>query len=147
MGRRTFLTILALLTVSAGAQAQQVGRIVGRVMVGEGQYLAGIQVTVIGTSRGALSDTAGRFTITDVPAGQQIVRATRLGYSPASQTVTVTSGQAITVTLQLTTSIVQLEGVVTIGYGTQNRREVNGSVSTVRADVMQQVVGGNALDA
>ena len=147
MGRRTFLAILALFTVGSAAQAQQVGRIVGRVMAGEGQYLPGIQVTVVGTTRGALSDTAGRFTISNVPAGQQVVRATRLGYAPVTQTVTVTSGQTSTVTLQMTASAIQLQGVVTVGYGTQSRREVNGAVSTIKADVMQQVVGGNALDA
>ena len=37
----------------------------------------------------AVSDTAGRFTINDVPVGQQVVRAARLGYTPATQTVTV----------------------------------------------------------
>ena len=147
MGRRTFLAILALFTVGGAAQAQQVGRIVGRVMAGEGQYLPGIQVSVVGTTRGALSDTAGRFTITDVPAGQQLVRATRLGFAPTSQTVTVVAGQAVTVTLQMTAAAIQLEGIVTTGYGTQSRREVTGAIATIKGDVVQQVVGGNALDA
>jgi TonB-linked SusC/RagA family outer membrane protein len=147
MGRRSFLAILALFTVGAVAQAQQVGRIVGRVSVGEGQYISGIQITVTGTNRGALSDTAGRFTITDVPGGQRIVRATRLGYAPAAQTVTVIPGQAVTVVLQLAPAAIQLEGVVTTGYGTQSRREVNGAIATIKADALTQVFGGNALDA
>src|ERR1043165_7002295 len=95
MGRRTSLAILALFTVAATAQAQQVGRIVGRVNAAEGLYLPGIQVTVVGTTRGAVSDTAGRFTISDVPAGPQVIRATRLGYAPASQPVTVPAGQTV----------------------------------------------------
>src|SRR6185369_905219 len=100
-----------------------------------------------GTTRGAVSDTGGRFTISDVPVGQRLVRAARLGYSPASQAVTVASGQTVTVTLQMAQAALQLEGVVTTGYGTQSRREVSGAVSTITADVLQQVVGGNALDA
>lgn len=147
MGRRTLLAILTLFTAGAVAQAQEVGRIVGRVMAAEGQYLAGIQVTVVGTTRGAISDTAGRFTIGDVPVGQRVVRAARVGYAPATQTVTIASGQTVTVTLQLTAQAIQLEGIVTIGYGSQSRREVTGSVSTVKAEVFQQVVGGNPLDA
>jgi len=147
MGRRILLAILALLTPLAVAQTQQGGRIAGRVMSAEGLYLPSVRVTVVGTTRIAVSDSAGRFTITDVPIGQQVVRATRFGYSPASQTVTVTSGQTVSVTLQLTVAAIQLEGVVTVGYGTQSRRQVTGAVSTVKADVLQQVVGGNALDA
>lgn len=148
MGRRTFLAILTLFTAGAAAQAQGVGRIAGRVMAAEGQYLPGIQVVVVGSTRGALSDTAGRFTISDVPAGQQIVRAIRLGYAPATQTVTVTAGQTVDVTLKLTPTALQLEGIVTVGYGSQSRREVTGAVSTLKADdAIKQVVGGNALDA
>ena len=147
MGRRTLLAILTLFTAGAVAQAQGVGRIAGRVMAAEGQYLPGIQVTVIGTARGAVSDTAGRFTINDVPVGQHVVRAARLGYTPATQTVTVVSGQTATVALQLTAAALQLDGVVTVGYGAQSRREVSGAVSTIKADALQQVVGGNALDA
>ena len=71
MGRRTILAILALFVTDAVAQAQEVGRVVGRVMAAaaEGQYLPSIQVSVVGTTRGAVSDSAGRFTITGVPVG------------------------------------------------------------------------------
>ena len=147
MGRRTLLAILTLFTASAAAQAQEVGRIAGRVMAAEGQNLPNIQVTVVGTTRGALSDTAGRFTITDVPVGARVVRATRVGYAPTTQAVTVVAGQTVNVTLQLTATAIQLEGIVTTGYGSQSRREVTGAISTIKADVLQQVVGGNPLDA
>src|SRR5215510_11993339 len=147
MGRRTLLAILTLFTAGAAAQAQQVGRIAGRVTAAEGQYLPGIQIFVVGSTRGAVSDSAGRFTITDVPVGQQTVRATRLGFKPATQAVTVAAGETATVNLQMTPAAIQLDGVVTVGYGSQNRREVTGAVSTINADVLQQVVGGNPLDA
>lgn len=147
MGRRTLLAILALITPVAIAQAQQTGRIAGRVMVAEGLYLPSIQVTVVGTTRGAVSDSAGRFTISDVPTGSQVLRATRLGYTPATQTVAVTAGQTTEVIIQMSATAIQLEGVVTVGYGSQSRREVTGAVATIKADVLQQVVGGNPLDA
>jgi TonB-linked SusC/RagA family outer membrane protein len=147
MGRRTLLAILTLFTVGAAAQAQQVGRITGRVSAAEGVSLPGIQIVVVGSTRGAVSDTAGRFTINDVPVGQQTVRATRLGYTPATQAVTIAAGQTATVDLQMKAAPIQLEGVVTVGYGSQSRREVTGSVATLNADVLQQVAGANPLDA
>jgi TonB-linked SusC/RagA family outer membrane protein len=147
MGRRTLLAILALFTPVALAQAQDVGRITGRVMVAEGQYVPRVQIIVVGTSRGAVSDTAGRFTIGDVPVGPHVVRATGLGYAPVTQTVTVTSGQTVNVNFELTFTAVQLEGIVTVGYGTQSRQSVSGAISSLSASALQQVVGGNALDA
>jgi TonB-linked SusC/RagA family outer membrane protein len=148
MGRRTFLAILALFTVGTAAHAQ-VGRIVGRVSAETGQPLPGVQVTVVGTSpiRGAISDTAGRFTIADVPVGPHVVRGARLGFAPATQSVTITAGQTVTVTLQMNAAAIQLEGVVTTGYGSLNRREVSGSIATLQGEALQHVVGGNALDA
>lgn len=147
MGRRTVLAILALWVPVAVAQTQQVGAISGRVTTAEGLNLPSVQVTIIGSARGAVSDSAGRFRITNVPVGQQTVRATRLGFSPVTRAVTVTAGQTTTVTLQLAISAVQLEAVVSVGYGSQARREVNGAVSSLPATALQQVVGGNALDA
>src|SRR4029077_11953293 len=70
-----------------------------------------------------------------------------LGYAPATQAVTVVAGQTASVTLQLTAAALQLGGIVNTGYGSQSRREVTGAISTINADVLQQVVGGNALDA
>ena len=147
MGRRTLLAILALFTPVAVAQAQDVGRIAGRVMVAEGQYVPRVQVTIVGTTRGALSDSAGRFAFNDVPVGTHVIRATGLGYAPASQTVTVTSGQTSTVNFELTITAVQLEGIVTVGYGSQSRREVSGAVASLSGSALAQVAGGNALDA
>ena len=71
MGRRILLAILTLFVAGTTAQAQATGRIVGRVSAAEGRSLPGIQITVSGTTRGALSDTAGRFTISDVSGGQR----------------------------------------------------------------------------
>ncbi|HEV8215101.1 MAG TPA: carboxypeptidase-like regulatory domain-containing protein, partial [Gemmatimonadaceae bacterium] len=113
MGRRTLLAMLALVTPAIIAQAQQVGRVTGRVMATEGPPMPSTRITIVGTTRGTVTDSAGRFTIADVPVGSQVVRATRFGYAPAAQTVTVTAGQAVAVELHLSAMAIQLEGVVT----------------------------------
>ena len=68
----------------------------------EGRSLPGIQVTVSGTTRNAVSDTAGRFTVTDVPVGSHTVLARGIGFTSAQSTVNVVAGQAVTVALSLT---------------------------------------------
>src|SRR2546430_15594239 len=98
MGRRILVAILALFTTSAAALAQGNGRIVGRVTGTDGRSLPGIQITVNGTTRGAATDTGGRFAINDVPAGARTVLARGIGYASASKQVPVVASQAATVT-------------------------------------------------
>jgi iron complex outermembrane receptor protein len=78
MGRRILLAILTLVATAA-AHAQNGGRIVGRVSADAGRSLAGIQVTVTGTTLGAISDSGGRYTIRDVPVGSHNVLARGIG--------------------------------------------------------------------
>ena len=107
------------LSAGATAQAQDGGRIVGRVSAVEGRSLPGIQITVSGTARGALTDTAGRFAIASVPAGPHSVLARGIGFASGTATVTVVAGQTATVTLSLTPTAAQLDPIVTVGYGTR----------------------------
>jgi iron complex outermembrane receptor protein len=91
MGRRILLAILTLFVSATAAAAQETtgGRIIGRVSAVDGRALSGIQVSVSGTLRGAVSDSAGRFTITNVAPGVRTVLARSMGYAQATMTVTV----------------------------------------------------------
>src|SRR5256886_5582347 len=62
------------------------------------------------------------------------VRAARIGYTPMSKPVTVVADQDSTVDFTLTAQATELEQVVAIGYGTAERRELTGAVSSVSAD-------------
>jgi TonB-linked SusC/RagA family outer membrane protein len=148
MIRRMSLSILILLGVSSAALAQGGGRITGRVTSAEGgRPLPGVTVIVEGTNRGSISDTAGRYVLADVPAGVRRVNARRLGLTSAAQQVTVVAGQAVTADFTLASSAVQLEGLVTVGYGTQSRRNVSGAIASIKPEDVRQVVSANPLDA
>ncbi len=148
MGRRILLAILTLFTAGAVAQAQATGRIVGRVTESAaGRPLPGIQVTVNGTTRGAVTDTAGRFTINNVSAGAHTVQARGIGYAAASQAVTVVAGEAATVTFTLTATAIELNPVIAVGYGTQERRTVTGAVSTVQAQQLKDIPTSDPMKA
>ena len=149
MGRRIFLALLALLTSAATAQAQGGGgRITGRVSSAEGgQSIPGVQITVTGTSRGAISDTAGRYTITDVPAGSQTVLARRLGWAQGELVVAVNAGGTTTANFTLTVAPTQLNPLVVVGYGEQDRRTLTGSVATVTAEKLAEIPTENPMKA
>ena len=75
--------------------------------------------------------------INDVPAGPQRIRAARIGYSPSDQLVTVAAGQVAIANLAIAAVSVTLDQVVVVGYGTQKRSDLTGSVASVTPQVEQ----------
>jgi TonB-linked SusC/RagA family outer membrane protein len=146
------LGTLALALPAAGARGQGTpggaGRVTGTVTSTEsGQPLVGTTVTVVGTRQGAVTRADGQYTITGVPPGSYQVRAAMIGYAPATQTVAVAAGGAATANFQLARQALQLDAVVSVGYGTQSRRDVTGSVASVRGSEIAQIPTPNAVDA
>jgi len=126
MGRRILLAILGLFTSVAVAQAQA-GRVTGTVTSADGgRPIPGVQITVTGTSRGALTDSIGRYTIAGVPVGNQTVVARSLGWAQSSTGVTLTTGATAIANFALVSAPTQLNPLVVTGYGTQDRRTVTG---------------------
>ncbi|MEP7380383.1 MAG: SusC/RagA family TonB-linked outer membrane protein [Gemmatimonadota bacterium] len=144
---RCLLAVLVggLLTVSQLPAQGSGGTISGRVVDSTSQQpLANVQVQIVGTPRGALTRADGGFSIVGVPAGSPTVRATRLGYNPQNKTVTVGDGQTANVDFSLGASAINLQAVVVVGYGTQRREAVTGSVATVDATDANVGVVNNA---
>jgi len=118
--------------------AAQTGAVSGRVTTATtGQPLSGVQVSVVGTSLGAVTATDGRYTVRGVPARQVTLRALRVGLGQQARTVTVTAGATATLDFSLTETAVQLAPVVTTATGEQRRVEVGNS--TTRVEVAELV--------
>ncbi|MDH3225287.1 MAG: TonB-dependent receptor [Gemmatimonadota bacterium] len=89
---------------SGGLEAQERlrapgGTIVGRVLVdGTNEGLADVEVRVLGTSFGAVTDGRGVFRIDPTPAGVFQLRFTRLGYAVRTDSVEVEVGAVVSVT-------------------------------------------------
>jgi TonB-linked SusC/RagA family outer membrane protein len=106
------------------------------------------RITVAGTRFNARTDAAGRYTIPDVPPGTYRVQAQIIGYGLGEVTgVAVTAGQTATADFHLTQMAVALEQIVVVGYGTQVRRDVTGSVASVGGDAVHDVPKVNAIEA
>jgi TonB-linked SusC/RagA family outer membrane protein len=135
----TCLALVPSFAIGIRAAAQTgTGRITGTVTDRiAGAPIANVAVTVIGTQLGARTGADGRYSIADVPAGSQRVRAARIGYSPSDQTVTIAAGQTATLNIALSTASVTLDQMVVVGYGTQRRSDLTGSVSSVTPNVEQ----------
>ena len=130
------LVAVSILGSSSSVMAQATGQVSGTVTGEGGRPISGASVSVSGTTRGEQTDAAGRFTITAVPTGRQVIRANAAGYAEATTAVTVAAGQTATANISLTQQAIQLDQLVAVGYGTARRRDVTGAVASVNvADV------------
>lgn len=93
MGRRTLLAILTLFAAGRTAAAQSGGSVAGRVSTADGRPLPGIQITISAMARGAVTDSAGRFTVANVLPGSHTVQARGIGFTLATTPVTVVAGR------------------------------------------------------
>lgn len=93
-----------------------------------GEALIGANVKVMGTSVGAVSDLDGNYNI-EVPVGATQLEFSYTGY--ASQTLTIGAYNVIDVALVAGTA---LEEFVAIGYGTQKRKDLTGSITSVTSE-------------
>ena len=134
----------ALLLFFATAEASEAvmlqGTITGQVVGAENQQpLGGAQVLVEGTGVGALTNQAGQFTLTEVPAGEQTVAVQLLGFARATQTVQVTSGETVNLNFEITRQALALDEMVVTGTpgGTQ-RRALGHDISRISASELAE---------
>ena len=139
---KRLLGVAALVLVSGSVRpvlAQATGRVAVTVTDSmSAQPLTGATVVIVGTRLGGQTGTDGRITVNNVPTGAHQVRVQRIGYAPRTLTTAVESGQTANLTVTLRTQTVQLDTVVAVGYGTQSRRNVTGSVSIVTTDALDK---------
>ena len=124
------LSLMLMFSASTMAQNQTV---TGTVVDELGEPVIGATVKVDGDkSKGTVTDFDGNYKLT-VPAGAKVT-ITYIGYMP----VTVKPGG----TVKLQEDKQTLEEVVVVGYGSQKKAHLTGSVSTVEVDDIQDLANG-----
>ncbi|MDB4885175.1 MAG: TonB-dependent outer membrane protein SusC/RagA [Gemmatimonadetes bacterium] len=128
---------LALLLLPLVAGAQGPGRITGVVTSEGGQPLTAVQVLIVGSTAGTVTDASGRYTLAGVAAGTHRLRAQRIGYNAQVRSVTVSAGAATTADFELVVIPTSLAAQVVVGYTTQQRRDVSDAVSGVTGEALR----------
>lgn len=132
-----FFVLAAFVVLPAHAQS---GSISGVVMEADTETpLPGANVVIQGTQMGTTTDSRGEFEIEDVSPGDHTVVASFVGYQDLSKEVTVQAGETTEVNFSLPQSAMQMDEVVAIGYGEQERRDVTGSISSVDGSDLAEV--------
>jgi TonB-dependent starch-binding outer membrane protein SusC len=114
----------------------------GRVADAAGNPLPGVNVVEKGTINGAVTSSDGMFAIT-VSSAKSVLTFSFVGY--ITQDVTV--GDQVTINVTLAETVTGLEEVVVIGYGTQRKEAVTGSVASISGNVLRDVPSANISQA
>jgi len=145
MSKLVTLASVVGLTVVVASQAAAQRRVTGHVTETNGQPVANAAVQVQNTTLGAITGDDGRFTITNVPNGQQVFIARRIGYHRATQLLP--SG-AETIEIHLDPDLLQLETVVVTGQATTvSSQNAANAVSVVAGGEVNRVPQPNIENA
>jgi TonB-dependent SusC/RagA subfamily outer membrane receptor len=146
---QVLLTPLAALSLLPARGEGQTGRVTGTVTEALARRpLQGVTVTLLGrdTAR-ATTSPEGTYAFPRVAAGTYTVRAIAIGYVAADRSVTVADGGAAAADFALQRAAVALEAVVSIGYGTVQRKEVTGSVASLSQEELKKVPTASVVES
>ena len=127
-------------TQSVSPAVQQSKKVTGRVNDSQGP-LIGATVMEKGTSNGVVTDIDGNFNLNAAPGSTLVI--SYVGY--VTQEITVGNQSFISVNLKEEGRV--LNDVVVIGYGTQRKEAVTGSVASVKGDMLREVPAGDVTNA
>ena len=149
MGKHYLFSVMLLLCIVGGitvcptpalasvTQSQPI-KVKGQVVDQDDMPLIGATVMVKGTTNGVVTDLDGNFQL-DAPADAVLV-VSYIGFKDREIAV---NGRAIIEKIEMSSDDQMLEQVVVIGYGTQKKADLTGSVSIVNADEMKRVSNSN----
>lgn len=136
-----FLIFLLLLTCFAGTSVLAQNTVRGKVTSNTGDPVAGASVVVKGTSGGTTTDDSGNYSISASKGATLVI--SNVNY--IAKEVTVENDN--TINIQLTPAGGNLSEVVVIGYGTQRKESVTGSVASISGNVMREIPAPNIAQA
>lgn len=112
---------------------QQVNLIQGQVVDSSGEPLIGVNVSIEGATSGTITDVSGKFTI-KAEIGNKLIFS-YIGYE--DQVIVLKNQKPLHITLL--EDIKSLDEVVVIGYGTSRKKDITGSISSVKAEELNSV--------
>ncbi len=131
---KKLILIIPLTLLFAGLFAQN-RTFTGVVISGEDNMpLLGVSVIAAGTSIGTITDFDGRYSLT-LPDSINILRFTFVGL----QTEEIELGTQEVIDLVMVQSREELDEVVVVGYGTKQKGNITGSVTTISSDRIGQI--------
>jgi TonB-linked SusC/RagA family outer membrane protein len=129
------------LLVLRNNSSQEKRRISGTVLDGTNLPIPGASVAISGTTYQTITDFEGRFAL-DIPADSKILTVTYVGFE--NRTVNIENKSIFNIVLMESAS--QLDEIVVTGYGTEKRRNITASISSVKMKEINSQPKSNVVE-
>lgn len=140
ISRKKIFFLVLLSSFSCMSFAQEIN-VTGTVSEAN-EPLPGVTVLLNGTSNGTVTDFDGHYSLSNVPA-DGVLQFSYVGFT--TQDVEVTGKSVINVTLSADAE--SLQEIVVVGYGTQRKEAVTGSVASIKGSEIRDVPSANVSEA
>lgn len=138
---QSLLTLIVCLCASVcllGQSTTYSGRILS---VEDEEPLIGVNVLIVNSSKGTITDFNGDFSLEANPG--DTLEVSYIGYN----TQYITLGNNTTINIRLASASEILDEVVVVGYGTVKKSDLTGSVASVKSEEIVKVPAANALQS
>lgn len=129
-----------ILKLPRTTQSGQTKKITGAIKDENGEAVIGANVSVKGTTTGTITDIDGNFSLEAQQGATLLI--SYIGY----ETQEITVGSQSVYSIRLSEDSQALDEVVVIGYGTQNRQAITGSITKADIDTYRDVPTNNIME-
>ncbi|MFQ5691241.1 MAG: TonB-dependent receptor domain-containing protein [Gemmatimonadota bacterium] len=138
------VAVLLLGSVSAGLTGQEPAErgatVMGRVLGGPtGRPVAATVVRIEGSGLATVTDSLGRYRITGVPAGPQMLRVERIGFAVARVAITVSAGQVLTQDIELALRALKMKEITVTADAAGRARGELGTASVIEQEAIEHL--------
>lgn len=138
-----FLFVCLMVAFAINTNAQSVKTISGTVQDVNGQTIPGVTIKQKGTKNATQTDLGGKYQLKLDKVGSNDLIFSFLGF----ETITKTINSSNTLNITLTEDPMGLQEVVVTGYTVEKKRDVLGSIGSIKAEQIEQTTPVSALDA
>ncbi len=138
--KRVFNALVLVLLLFAGNLVfGQNATLEGKVLDEDGEAMVGATVLVDGTGKGMYTDADGKFKISGLPAGEQVVVVRYVGYNDSREVVELSDGESNNYKVKMRLEGKSLDDVVIVGYGVERKRDMTGSISKIGTKEINEI--------
>ncbi|MDD4969507.1 MAG: TonB-dependent receptor [Paludibacter sp.] len=141
--RKHLFTIL--LTVFCVCYASAQTTVTGVVKDDTGETLPGASVIIKGTAKGTITDLNGKFSLSVANLSTAVLKVSYIGMKNLE--MPLKGGQTKDLQIQLESNSNQLDEMVVIGYGSVKKKDLTGSVTTIKGESLIKVPVSNVAEA
>jgi TonB-dependent SusC/RagA subfamily outer membrane receptor len=125
---------LLIFLPGSGLLAQESGvNVSGKISDTKNEAVIGVAIVLEGTTRGVVSDINGTFKFSGLPKAKVNLVFRAIGYAQFRKSLDLSAGtdQELSITMQ--EDALQLDQVVVVGYGLEQKRDVTGAITTIKS--------------